>query len=455
MTFPTHAAPVVAFRSMSSLLRRRDLLQLAGAAVATAGLPGCAGAVSPADRTIRVGILHSRSGAMAPSEGPVALATRMAIAEWNGEFPGSEADLVGKNSTGISLEAIPGDGASDPETFAKEARRLIADEGVAALFGCWTSSSRRAVIPVVESLGNFLVYPLQYEGLESSGNVLYTGATPNQQLLPGVRWAMERFGPRVYMVGSDYVFPRVANAVIRDQLGAAGVEAAGEAYLPLDAPAEGLRAQASAIVGDLLRSKPDVIVSTLNGMPGNVAFFRELRAAVPATAVPSISFSIGEPEARAMSPLGAPMSGDYAGWTWLPDAGDATVGRFWESFGRWAEGAGVPGAELPAGLTDPMVSAIAGVRLWAAAYAESVAGSGAPTPIPQTLAGRSAPVPGGRILVDSENLHVWKPLVVGQFGGDGLLQPVYRTELAERPRPYPAFRSRASWERILAAASSA
>lgn len=390
---------------------------------------------------------------MAPSEGPVALATRMAVAEWNGHTSGGDPHLAGRVSSGITLEAISADGASDPETFAREAGRLVSEEGVAALFGCWTSSSRKAVLPVVESLGNFLVYPLQYEGLESSANVLYTGATPNQQLLPGLRWAMGRFGTRVYFVGSDYVFPRVANAVMRDQLGAAGGAPVGEAYLPLNASGPELQALAAAIVVDIRRSRPDVIVSTLNGLAGNMALFSALRAEVPASELPTLSFSIGAPEARAMSRLGQSLTGEYAGWSWLPDANDAEAAALWSTFGTWAEGAGIAQAELPDGLTDPMVNAIAGVRLWASAAAARESGQAAS--LASALAGSSTPAPGGRLFVDQENQHVWHPLVVGQFTADARLSPVFRTALSERPRPYPAFRSRTSWERILAEASSA
>lgn len=438
---------------MSSPPSRRDLLRLVAAGVATAALPGCVEPPSIPPRVLRVGILHSLTGAMAPSEGPVALATRMAVAEWNGQTPGSEAGLAGSVATGITLEPVAADGGSDPETFAREAGRLITDEGVAAIFGCWTSSSRKAVVPVVESLSNFLVYPLQYEGLESSPNVLYTGATPNQQLLPGLRWAMTSFGTRVFLVGSDYVFPRVANALMRDQLAAAGTAPVGEAYLPLNAPAPSLQALAAEIVADIRQTRPNIIVSTLNGLAGNMALFSALRAVVPATELPSLSFSIGAPEARAMSRLGHSLAGEYAGWTWLPDANDPDARALWSTFTQWATEAGVAAAELPDGLTDPMVSAIAGVRLWARAAAV-VAGSGGSASMAAALAGSSTPAPGGRMFVDQENQHVWKPLVVGQFGPDARLSPVFRTALAERPRPYPAFRSRTSWARILAESSS-
>lgn len=431
---------------MTTLHSRRGALGLLAAGLTGTLLPGCLSAVG-APPQVRVGILHSLTGGMAPSERAVALATRMAIDVWNGDYPPEDASVPVAGPADQRLAVVEADGASDPAVFAREARRLITEERVSALFGCWTSSSRRAVRRVVEELGNFLVYPLQYEGLESSPNVLYTGATPNQQILPAVRWAMAQGRSRVYLVGSDYVFPRVSNAIITDQLAAIGTAPVGERYLPLDAPLPRTQAMAAEIVADIRRVRADLVVSTLNGIANNASFFKALRAEVPAEAVPSLSFSIGAQEARDLLNLGVPMHGDHAAWTWIADAAAST---FWTHFVAWARQTGVPAAAVPDELSDPMWSAVAGVRLWTSAVA-----SGGPSTLQDpaalraALAGRSAPVPGGRLFVDAENLHVWKPLVIGAFAADGSLVPVHRSALAARPRPFPAFRTQPAWERLV------
>jgi urea transport system substrate-binding protein len=155
---------------------------------------------------IKIGILHSLTGTMAVSEKPLVDAALMAAEEIN----------VRGGLLGQSVEAVVADGKSDPKVFASEAERLIEKEHVSALFGCWTSACRKAVKPVVEKYRHLLFYPVQYEGLEQSANILYTGAAPNQQIVPGTRWATQQFGQRVYLVGADYVFPRTANIIISD-----------------------------------------------------------------------------------------------------------------------------------------------------------------------------------------------------------------------------------------------
>ncbi len=195
-------------------------------AVGAAGVAGAvpAAAVVPAGQPIRVGILHSTSGTMAESESPVVDATLLAIRELN------EAGGV----LGRPVEAVVRDGRSDPEVFAKEARQLLAEDKISTVFGCWTSASRKTVEPIFERHDGLLFYPVQYEGLEECPNVVYLGATPNQQIIPAVRWAFAFLGKRrFFLVGSDYVFPRAANAIISDTLDEMNAEVVGEAYLPM------------------------------------------------------------------------------------------------------------------------------------------------------------------------------------------------------------------------------
>src|SRR5690606_18573405 len=167
---------------------------------------------------LRVGILHSRTGTMAISEGAVVDATRLAL---------EELDAAG-GVLGRRLEIVEFDGASDDAAFARGAERLIRDDGVAVIFGCWTSASRRTVRPIVEEHDHLLFYPVQYEGLEHSPNIVYLGAAPNQQIIPAVKWSFDHLGRRVFLVGSDYVFPRTANALIRAQVHALHGELVGE-----------------------------------------------------------------------------------------------------------------------------------------------------------------------------------------------------------------------------------
>jgi urea transport system substrate-binding protein len=240
-------------------------------------------AVAPSGLPIKVGILNSMTGTMAESGSAVIDATLLAIDEVN--------QLGGV--LGRPVQPIVKDGCSDSVVFAREAEKLIANDKVIAIFGCWTSSGRKMVVPVVERHNSLLLYPVQYEGMEESPNVIYLGATPNQQLIPAVKWAYAFLNKRrFFLVGSDYVFPRAANEVLKDHLKELGAETVGEAYLPLGG------ADAKPVVAQILQAKPDVILNTING-DSNVAFFRELRAAgIHPNAVPTISFSIGEEELR-------------------------------------------------------------------------------------------------------------------------------------------------------------
>src|SRR5260370_1185565 len=249
---------------------------------------------------IKVGVLHSRTGTMAISEKPVIDATLFAIEELN-----AKGGIRGRK-----VEAVVEDGASDWPTFAAKAEKLITQDKVCTLFGCWTSASRKTVKPVFEKQDHLLFYPVQYEGLEESPNIVYTGAAPNQQIIPAVKWCCSSLKKkRLFLVGSDYVFPRAANAIIRDQAADLGAEVVGEEYLLL----------ASADTGDIIKkiqaSKPEVILNTING-DSNVAFFRALRAAgITSDKVPTISFSIAEDELTSLNPKD--VEGDYAAWNYF------------------------------------------------------------------------------------------------------------------------------------------
>src|SRR5262249_17250382 len=254
------------------------------------------GCSSGAREPIRIGVLHSLTGTMAFSERPVIEATLLAIEDLN-----AQGGLLGRR-----LEAITADGQSEPATFASEAERLITQDKVAALFGCWTSASRKYIRPVVERHNQLLFYPVQYEGLELSPNIVYAGASPNQQIIPAVKWLFDNLGKRFFLVGSDYVFPRTANAIIKDQVGALQGEIVGEEYILL-----GSR-DVEGVVEKIARVRPSVILNTING-DSNVAFFQALRKrGIRAEDTPVMSFSIAEGEVGAIG--GDVLAGDYAAW---------------------------------------------------------------------------------------------------------------------------------------------
>jgi urea transport system substrate-binding protein len=371
---------------------------------------------------IRVGILHSLTGTMAMSETPVTEAVRMSIEEIN-----ASGGLLG----GRRVEPILADGRSDWATFARESRRLISQEKVSAVFGCWTSASRKTVRPVFEELNGLLFYPVQYEGLEESPNIIYLGAAPNQQIIPAVKWAFDNLGKHFYLVGSDYVFPRAANAVIGDQVKALGGTILGEDYIPLG------RTDVGPIVARIVAAHPDVILNTING-DTNVAFFRALRAAgISPKVIPTISFSIGESELPALDP--ATCVGDYAVWNYFQTLDGPRNEAFVQAFrARY-------GAQRV--VSDPMEAAYCAVKLWAQAVED--AGTEDTESVRRTILDQSMAAPEGVILIDPETQHAWRPVRVGRIRADGQFDIVWDSHRPVRPQPFPLSRTPAEWEHFL------
>jgi len=373
---------------------------------------------------IKIGILHSRTGTMAASEKPVSEATLLAVDELN-----RRGGVLGH-----AIVPVMADGGSDPARFASEARRLIDKEGVVAIFGCWTSASRKEVKAVVEATNNLLIYPLQYEGVEESANIVYTGSVPNQQIKPAVKWALDHLGRRFFLVGSDYIFPRVANTLIRDLAGYLGAEVVGEHYVPMGG--NDFRAVAEAI--DRLR--PAVVFNTLNG-DSNLAFFAALEARhLTAAQVPVFSFSIAETEVQAMRGQlhQETLTGDYASWAYFQTlAGDANqtfVARLRQRLGP----------DTP--ITDPMVSASMGVRLWSQAV--TAANTFAPPEVYRAFARQSAHGPGGIVYIDDNNRHAWKPVRIGRINAQGQFDIVWDSHKPIHPEPYPAHDSKNRWQTL-------
>src|SRR5262245_44680509 len=336
---------------------------------------------------IRIGILHSFTGTMALSEKSLVDAVLLAVEEIN-------------NSGGISgrkIEPLIADGQSTSSVFAREAERLILEERVSTIFGCWTSASRKSVRPIVEKHNHLLIYPLQYEGVEESPNIVYTGAAPNQQIIPAVKWVTDHIGNKFFLVGSDYVFPRTANAIIKDQVAALKGEIVGEEYLLLGSK------DVAPIVEKIKQSKPDVIMNTING-DSNLAFFHALRQEnITPDVIPTMSFSIAEEELRSMNLQ--EVAGNYAAWNYFQSLNNPEnlnfVSRCKRRYGadRLTE--------------DPLETAYFSVYLWAQAVAEG--GNDSVKSIRNRMKDQSFKSPGGIVYVDAATLHTWKPVRIGKI----------------------------------------
>jgi len=377
--------------------------------------------ISRTAQPIRVGVLHALSGTMAISEAAVVDATLMAIAELN-----AAGGVLGRQ-----IEPIVVDSRSNWVYAARQAEALIAQQNVDVVFGCWTSACRRTVRPVFERLDHLLVYPVQYEGLEASPNILYTGAAPNQQIIPAVKWCLDHLGTRFYLVGSDYVFPRSANAIIRDQVESLGGEIVGEDYLLLGST------QADPIAARIAAVQPDVILNTING-DSNIHFFRALRAAgVTADAIPTLSFSIAESELPTLDIEN--VIGDYAAWNYFQSVNSDTNQRFVANFQTRY------GADRVT--SDPIEAAYFGVYLWAQAARES--GTPDVAVVRRALGGQSFNAPGGIVSVDPQTNHVWKIVRIGQIRTDGQFEIVWNSGNPIRPQPYPIYRSQTEWDAFL------
>ena len=374
-------------------------------------------------RTLSVGVLHSFSGTMSLSESPVADATLLAIEEIN-----QRGGIRGKK-----FEAFICDCRSDEATFAREAERLITQEKVCTLFGCWTSASRKELLPVLERHDHLLVYPVQYEGLEQCPNVVYTGATPNQQMLPAIRWAFNSLGARrFFLLGWDSVYARAAHAIIRDELAALGGRIAGEEYLLPASP------EVSGVVRRILESQADVILNTVVG-DRNIPLYHTLRAAgATPRKLPTIYFSVGEVELRHFADR--EIVGDYAAWNYFQSLDGPKNKSFVSSFRKRFGPQRV--------LSDTMEAAYLGVHLWA--QAAEAADGGDARAIREALRNQSFDAPGGVVRIDPTNQHTWKTARVGRVVNGGQFEVVWTSETPIQPIPFPDSRPAAAWHGLLA-----
>ena len=392
------------------------LVLAAVAAVAETG-SGKSGDSAP----IRVGILHSETGSLAVSEIPVIDATLMAIDELNAHG----------GINGRKVQVFQLNGQSDDAVFARDASTLIERDKVNVIFGCWTSSCRKTLKPIVERDKNLLMYPLQYEGLEDSPNIVYLGAAPNQQIIPAVKWFLDNRGKRFFLVGSDYIFPHAANAIIKDYLRLYGGKTVGEAYVPLGGE------NFAAIAREIKRARPDVILNTVNGA-SNIGLFGALRGAgIKASQTPVVSFSIAEQEVQE---IGARvLAGNYAVWNYFASLDNPENRAFIRSFqSQFGQGC----------LTDdPVEAAYIGVELWAEAVRD--AGTPSPTKVLEKIGNESYRAPEGMVYVDDQNHHLWKTTRIGQIRSNGEFKVVWTSETILHPEPFPASRTEGQWQALL------
>lgn len=362
----------------------------------------------PKKKTIKVGILHSLTGTMSISEIGVRDAELLAIKELN------EAGGV----LGCQIKVVEEDGKSNPRIFAEKARKLLEEDKVAAIFGCWTSDSRKAVKPVVEEFYGLLWYPVQYEGFEASPNIMYMGAAPNQQVVPAVDYCYNNIGKRFYLLGSDYVFPRTANEIIKAQLKDLGGECVGETYVSMH------ESDFNQIVKDIKKIKPDVIINTLNGSSNN-SFFSQLKySGVDASDIPVMSFSVSDSEIKS---IGAEkLKGHYVAWNYFESTSTAKNTKFVSSFKREF------GINRAVG--DPEEAAYIAVNMWASAC--NRAGTFDVEPVRIAAKGLSYIAPEGIVTIEGSNQHLNKIIRIGKINEDGQIDELYVSSAPVRPDPY-------------------
>jgi urea transport system substrate-binding protein len=409
-------------------LSRRDFLKhgrtaaalLAAQSLAPVVFLGCSPPLggSPFGRAssepVRVGILHSQTGTMSISEASLRDTELMAIDEIN-----AQGGVLGRQ-----IEAVVEDGRSRfTDVFPRKARKLLVEDKVVAVFGCWTSASRKAVLPIFEQQDGLLFYPVKYEGNESSRNVVYTGAAPNQQFLPAVDWLMEHQGgsrKRMYLVGSDCVYSWTANYIITRYLESRGGAVAAERYTPLG------HRDYKEIVEEIRKSEPDVVFSTITG-DSNVAFYSELYAqGVTADKIPVMAMSVGEDELRGMRP--ATVAGHWAAWNYFQSLKTPPNREFVERF-QSEHG-------LDRVTDDPMEAAYLQVYLWKLA-AEQAGTFDVDTVREAFRTGIEFDAPGGRVRVDPMTHHTFKRFRLGRIRDDRQFDIVYESPDWIAPDPYP------------------
>ena len=407
------------------MLRRNFVKSIATTAALVAF--GFGATAACAQGTIKVGILHSLSGTMAISETVLKDVALMAIEEIN-----AKGGVMGQK-----IEPVVVDPASNWPLFAEKARQLLTQDKVAAVFGCWTSVSRKSVLPVFEELNGLLFYPVQYEGEELSKNVFYTGAAPNQQAIPAVEYLMSKDGgsaKRFFLLGTDYVYPRTTNKILRAFLKSKGVadKDIEEVYTPFG------HTDYQTIVANIKRfagGGKTAVISTING-DSNVPFYKELgNQGLKATDVPVIAFSVGEEELRGVDTK--PLVGHLAAWNYFMTVKNDANEAFKKKWAAYAKAKKLPGADKPL-TNDPMEATYIGIYMWKQAVEKAKTTN--VDKVIAAMAGQTFQAPNGFLVkMDEKNHHLHKPVFIGEVKADGQFNVVWKTQGPIKAQPWSPF----------------
>lgn len=370
---------------------------------------------------IKVGVLHSQTGPMAITEKPLIEAAIWAIEDIN-----AMGGLLGKK-----VVPVIADGKSDWPTFANEAKRLITEEKVVAIFGCYTSASRKLVKEVVEKYNSLLFYSVQFEGLEVSPNIVYLGATANQQTIPAVLWTLQNLGKKLFLIGLDAFYPRVTNAIIKDLLAAKEGEVVGEAYAGYE------QKNFDGIVQKIIRAQPQVIFNTLTG-EANAHFSKALRGAgISTEKIPTMSISVTETELQDLNIND--MIGDYS------------VQNYFESLDTPASKQFIMLIKQLAGKEQPISNVIenvfVGFRFWKNAVQR--AGTTETNAVRAQLSERALSTAEGIISIDKKTQYTWKPVIIGKIFANKQFGIIWNSVSTIEPLPFPPLRTQEQWEQLL------
>jgi len=404
---------------------RRSLIKAAAGTALLSAVPGAS--VFAQDKSpIKVGVLHSLSGTMAISETSLKDVALMTFEEIN-----AKGGVMGRK-----IEPVVVDPASNWPLFAEKARGLLTQDKVAAVFGCWTSVSRKSVLPVFEELNGLLFYPVQYEGEEMSKNVFYTGAAPNQQAIPAVEYLMSADGggaKRWFLLGTDYVYPRTTNKILRAFLKSKGVKETDieEIYTPFG------HSDYQTIVGNIKKFSTGgktAVVSTING-DSNVPFYKELgNQGLKATDVPVVAFSVGEEELKGIDTK--PLVGHLAAWNYFMSLKNPANDAFKQKWAEYAKAKKLAGADK-AITNDPMEATYVGINMWKQAVEK--AKSTNVDAVRKAMHGQKFAAPCGYTLEMADNHHLTKPVMIGEVKSDGQFNVVWKTKGPIRAKPWSPF----------------
>jgi urea transport system substrate-binding protein len=407
-------------------MKRRTFLRAFTVAASLSAIAAAPHALGQA-KTVKVGILHSLSGTMAISETVLKDTALMAFEEINAKG----------GVMGYKIEPVVVDPASNWPLFAEKARQLLTQDKVAAVFGCWTSVSRKSVLPVFEELNGLLFYPVQYEGEELSKNVFYTGAAPNQQAIPAVEYLMSKDGggaKRWVLLGTDYVYPRTTNKILRAFLKSKGVadKDIDEKYTPFG------HSDYQTIVADIKKFSAGgktAVVSTING-DSNVPFYKELgNQGLKATDVPVVAFSVGEEELRGVDTK--PLVGHLAAWNYFMSIKDPANDGFKKQWASYAKSKKLAGADKPL-TNDPMEATYIGIYMWKQAVEK--AKSFDTDKVIAAMAGQTFKAPSGiTSKMDEKNHHLHKAVFIGEVQANGQFNVVWKTKGPVKAAPWSPF----------------